>query len=63
MYVLRIICLTFEIDVIGLFSLSNHSTLGGGLPCAIQSAILPAVFVNSMRLGGSCEKLGPWVSK
>lgn len=55
--------LTFEMEVIGLFSLSNHSTFGGGLPCAIQSAMFPAVLVNSMRLGGSCEKFGPWVSK
>lgn len=45
-----------------LLSKSSHSTWGGGFPLAVQSALLPAVLVNSNRNDGSNVNVGPCVS-
>lgn len=45
-----------------MLSISSHSTWGGGLPLAVQSALLPAVLVNSNRNAGSNVNVGPCVS-
>lgn len=51
--------LTDDIEFMGLFSLSNHSIFGVGIPLAIQSIRAPRVWVKSNREGGSKLNVGP----
>ena len=53
---------TFAIELTGLFSLSNHSIFGVGIPLAEQSRREPSVFVKSNRVGGSKLNVGPILS-
>lgn len=54
--------LTFVIELTGLFSLSNHSMLGAGMPRATQSRRPPMLLVKSNRVGGSKSNVGPILS-
>ena len=53
---------TFETELTGLFSLSNHSMFGIGMPFATQSKRAPTVLGKSNRDGGSMLNVGPILS-
>lgn len=39
-----------------------HVTIGGGFPCTKHAICDPVVFPNINRAGGSCIKVGGWLS-
>lgn len=56
------VILTFCNELTGLFSLSNHSMFGVGIPLAAQSSRPPMLLVKSNRVGGSMSNVGPILS-
>lgn len=53
---------TFEMELTGLFSLSNHSIFGVGIPLDRQSSRAPIALVKSNLDGGSKLNVGPILS-